>query len=142
GLVPVDWTIPTNHRREWQKLLKVLGATKFTVKEPGPLLPDVQDVGDAQHGAIENQNFFGSTPVAQPQDDPASSSSWERVAHLPLWHVPYPRNPHFTGRLEVIARLEAELRSGQAAAVTQAIAGLGGIGKTQLALEYCYRQAS
>jgi hypothetical protein len=56
-----------------------------------------------------------------------------------MWNVTYPRNPQFTGRSEIIARLAAELSSGAAAAVTQAISGLGGIGKTQLALEYCYR---
>jgi hypothetical protein len=56
-----------------------------------------------------------------------------------VWNVPYPRNHQFAGRADIIARLAGELRSGTAAAVTQAIAGLGGIGKTQLALEYCYR---
>jgi hypothetical protein len=102
---------------------------------------DVRGVVGAQHVVIENQNFF-STPVAHPGDDACSVSPSDGAETFPVWHVPYPRNPHFTGRLEVVARLEAELQSGQAAAVTQAIAGLGGIGKTQLALEYCYRQAS
>jgi hypothetical protein len=59
-----------------------------------------------------------------------------------VFHVPYPRNLNFTGRSEVIARLQEELQSGPAAAVTQAIAGLGGIGNTQIALEYCYREAA
>ena len=58
---------------------------------------------------------------------------------LNVWNVPYPRNLEFAGREHVIERLAAELSSGSPAAVTQAIAGLGGIGKTQLALEYCYR---
>jgi NB-ARC domain len=102
---------------------------------------DVRGVIGAQHVVIGSQKFFGSTPVAPPGDD-AQSGPPSEGATFPVWHVPYPRNPNFTGRSEVIARIEKELRSGQAAAVTQAIAGLGGIGKTQLALEYCYRQAS
>jgi TIR domain/NB-ARC domain len=79
--------------------------------------------------------------LTHPGDD-ANIAPGEHVTLPLVWHVPYPRNPNFTGRSDVIARLQKELQSGQAAAVTQAIAGLGGIGKTQLALEYCYREAS
>jgi tetratricopeptide (TPR) repeat protein len=50
-------------------------------------------------------------------------------------------NPFFTGRGEVLDRLHEQLRTGPAAALiqTQAISGLGGIGKTQTAIEYAYR---
>jgi hypothetical protein len=102
---------------------------------------DASGVVGAQNVFIENQ-IFGGTPVAHPGEDAISGSPTERTGTLPLWHVPYPRNPNFTGRSEAIARLQQELQSGQTAAVTQAIAGLGGIGKTQLALEYCYQQAA
>lgn len=40
GLIPVDWTTPTNHRREWRRLLKVLGATQIEAKQPGRLSRD------------------------------------------------------------------------------------------------------
>ncbi|HVU67392.1 MAG TPA: TIR domain-containing protein, partial [Ktedonobacteraceae bacterium] len=61
-------------------------------------------------------------------------------APLPaIWHVPYPRNPFFTGREEDLRTLASLLHTGQSAAIAQAISGLGGIGKTQLALEYAYR---
>jgi tetratricopeptide (TPR) repeat protein len=55
--------------------------------------------------------------------------------------VPYPRNPQFTGREDVLTQLETALLEGNAAALTQpqAIRGLGGIGKTQTAVEYAYR---
>lgn len=66
-----------------------------------------------------------------------------------LWTIPYPRNPYFTGRdllLEQLARQLSIRPSGDApvpcrAALTQtqAIKGLGGIGKTQVAVEYAYR---
>jgi tetratricopeptide (TPR) repeat protein len=54
-------------------------------------------------------------------------------------NIPYHRNPNFTGREKYLDDLEKALKSGQPAALTQAIHGLGGIGKTQIALEYCYR---
>jgi len=60
----------------------------------------------------------------------------------PIWNVPHARNPNFTGREEHLANLKAALGSGKPAALTQAIHGLGGVGKTQLALEYNYRSVA
>jgi hypothetical protein len=64
-----------------------------------------------------------------------------RAALPPVWNVPYPRNPFFTGREALLTRLRQSLQAGQATAICQpqAISGLGGIGKTQLASEYAYR---
>jgi class 3 adenylate cyclase/tetratricopeptide (TPR) repeat protein len=59
----------------------------------------------------------------------------------PIWNVPHRRNPNFTGREELLAGVEAALVKGGPAALTQAIVGLGGVGKTQCALEYAYRHA-
>jgi hypothetical protein len=62
-------------------------------------------------------------------------------AHLRiLWNVPYRHNPFFTGREHVLERLRSTLASkGRHSVQPQAISGLGGIGKTQLATEYAYR---
>src|SRR5205807_3222206 len=67
----------------------------------------------------------------------------------PVWNVPYLRNPHFTGREELLDQLEQHLSPADqgdsgitrraALTQTQAIKGLGGIGKTQIAVEYAYR---
>jgi hypothetical protein len=47
--------------------------------------------------------------------------------------------PFFTGREEVLSQLHDALSSGKAALTQpQAISGLGGIGKTQTAVEYAY----
>lgn len=67
-----------------------------------------------------------------------------------LWTVPYRPNPHFTGRDDLLEQLDRHLslqedagdpRTTRCAALTQpqAIWGLGGIGKTQIALEYASR---
>ncbi len=58
-----------------------------------------------------------------------------------LWSVPYQRNPFFTGRDEVLGPT-ASCLTGSCYSGTfhpQGISGLGGIGKTQTALEYAYR---
>jgi hypothetical protein len=57
------------------------------------------------------------------------------------WTVPYERNPHFTGRDMVLQQLRTNLVQGSATALTQpqAISGLGGVVKTQTAVEYAFR---
>jgi hypothetical protein len=53
-----------------------------------------------------------------------------------------PRNHIFTGRDELITQLHDRLADRRAAIVPQAFFGLGGVGKTQLAVEYIYRYQS
>jgi tetratricopeptide (TPR) repeat protein len=55
------------------------------------------------------------------------------------WNVSYPRNPYFTGREDILAQLHDTLMANQKTVLAQAISGLGGIGKTQTAVEYAYR---
>jgi tetratricopeptide (TPR) repeat protein/transcriptional regulator with XRE-family HTH domain len=63
------------------------------------------------------------------------------TALSPHWYVPYQRNPFFTGRDELLRHLHAALAPAQPKTSIQpcALSGLGGIGKTQAALEYAYR---
>ena len=75
------------------------------------------------------------------EDLSSLQASAPRAALPPVWNVPYPRNALFIGREALLAQLRLHLQAGQATALSQpqAISGLGGIGKTQIAIEYAYR---
>jgi len=60
----------------------------------------------------------------------------------PVWNLPFRRNPSFTGRERALAELAGQLEQVAAAAVTQALQGAGGVGKTALAVEYAFRYRS
>lgn len=88
----------------------------------------------------------------QPLSEPAPGDAIEPgivPEETTLWTVPYPRNPHFTGRVDLLATLEQHFAPPslvspnglRQVALTRAyvLKGLGGIGKTQMAIEYAYR---
>ncbi len=70
---------------------------------------------------------------------PAASRADAQIA--PIWNVPYNRNPHFAGRDEDLNELHVSLGSREPNKKVAAIHGLGGVGKTQVAVEYAYRFA-
>jgi tetratricopeptide (TPR) repeat protein len=83
------------------------------------------------------------------QESPSRSTDITSIdsgpgAPAPIWYVPYRRNPFFTGQEDILTRLHTALAAYNTPALTrqqvpQAISGLSGIGKTQIALEYAYR---
>ena len=75
-------------------------------------------------------------PHIVPLNLTASSPQEQR---LRIWNVPYLRNPFFTGRKKLLTLLHDRFNTAKTAMSTQVITGLGGIGKTQIALEYAYR---
>jgi tetratricopeptide (TPR) repeat protein len=90
-------------------------------------------------GEIVGMVGAGLAPAREnPAPEPNFPGTWPQE-----WLVSYPRNQFFTGREKLLTTLHKKLiqqkRSQQATALTQAITGLGGIGKTQTALQYAYR---
>ncbi|MCO8305009.1 FxSxx-COOH system tetratricopeptide repeat protein [Streptomyces sp. RKCA744] len=69
----------------------------------------------------------------------------ERRAGEPpaIWGNVPPRNNNFTGRQSLLDTLHERLRSeGTAAVLPEALHGLGGVGKSQIALEYVHQHAA
>lgn len=64
---------------------------------------------------------------------PASAVGTERRQIL---NLPFPRNEFFTDRDDILSGLYKDFNAGK---TVQALNGIGGVGKTQTALEYAYR---
>nr|MDT0666728.1 NB-ARC domain-containing protein [Micromonospora sp. DSM 115978] len=81
-------------------------------------------------------------PAVEPTFPDGNATAGEPVypPELPdVWNVPA-RLAHFVGRDALLDDLADGLRAGGSAAVC-ALSGMGGVGKTALAVEYAYRNA-
>ena len=148
-------------QRQWsqRELAERVGATVSTVKRwerqisvPGPYF---RLKLTALFG--KSEEMLGLREAPPPPTTPPSSSEAAGEEHSvpvsittpPLWTVPYLRNPYFTGRDELFCLLDEHLAATHQDEITttrrvaltqpQALTGLGGIGKTQIAVEYAYR---
>jgi TIR domain/NB-ARC domain len=123
-------------------------------KVPAVLRPlvyrDVFGVGEEQARralleAVAGSRRPGGRPVFPGRDSPGALSRLGRAGpRLPgtmprIWNLPV-RNPGFTGRDALLGEVREALLSGDRA-VVQALHGMGGVGKSQLAVEYAYRFA-
>jgi tetratricopeptide (TPR) repeat protein len=142
--------------RDWRQrdLAEQLGTTVDTVKrwergsqQPGPYfrvkLCALFGKSAAELGLLPDEQ-----PLTKEEVSSTEQASLSPADSLALWTVPYRRNPHFTGRDELLEHLARQLSCEKQSAATlrrailsqaQAVKGLGGIGKTQIALEYAYR---
>jgi len=150
--------IEARKQRGWsqQEVADRLGTTRLTISRwehgsttPGPYwrtkLGDLfgqppQVLGVVSEPAVTEQ-------MAAPRLTLDTSPPFPLVSaqYVPLHTVPYPRNPFFTGREEILQHVHAHLGTGtsqsSACLYPYALHGLAGIGKTQIALEYAYRFA-
>lgn len=107
--------------------LKVLPSNNLPITQWRNRDAAFADVAAGIRQAIENMTQF-------------SISTYHKVP-TSMWNVPYRRNPFFTGREESLHSLHDKLVTAKTSTPTQpqALCGLGGIGKTQIAIEYAYR---
>jgi transcriptional regulator with XRE-family HTH domain/tetratricopeptide (TPR) repeat protein len=103
---------------------------------------------------VENGNIRVSDDLVQRYKKALKldTGELEEIAHLlqrteepgeqPIWFVPYQRNRFFTGRETFFETMRSRLMNSKVRPHALAINGLGGIGKTQLVVEYAYHYRS
>src|SRR4051794_10055337 len=106
---------------------------------------DLTGLDEAAAAARLRARLAGFRPTGQPpfpHRDAESSDRPRFAGSLPgMWKVPA-RNSRFTGRDGMLTELRRRLRADENTLVVQALYGLGGVGKTQLATEYAHRFAA
>lgn len=130
------------------KVLSALGGRYAEAADRLARLVAVSQPADAAstlaQGVPENDQSMAERPGDMVTSTEATRSQEREQADLPqiMRGVPS-RNPRFTGREDLINRLHHMLVSGtkSAALLPHTLHGLGGVGKTQLAIEYVYRFA-
>ncbi len=109
--------------------------------------------GDFRGAILNIKSNIYQYASPQPIDAETLAAAEQRVASLPLdtipdvtslppgSRMPLTSNPLFVGREEDLKALAVALKGGETAAIGQiaAATGLGGIGKTQLAVEFIHR---
>ncbi|MFF2131730.1 FxSxx-COOH system tetratricopeptide repeat protein [Streptomyces olivochromogenes] len=151
-------------REEWSAIVAVRGRLVPVAIEPvadddvpallaGKLRGDLHGLDETAAVAALLEAVHGPNPPTGPvafPGVPSADSTTEPEALRPrlpssvglpeVWNVRR-RNPDFSGREGEMVHLRNGLLSGHQA-VVQALHGMGGIGKTQIALEYAHRFAS
>jgi len=108
---------------------------------PSPSQERNQDVGPGSPGGerrspLELTNIPGVSVTVRTMPPAEQRNPAEPP---PIWGNVPPRNISFTGREQVLADLHSRLSKGTTAVLPEALHGMGGVGKSQIAIEYVYR---
>ncbi|MFD8220336.1 FxSxx-COOH system tetratricopeptide repeat protein [Streptomyces sp. NPDC059697] len=105
-------------------------------RQQDPATRDHRDAAHAPRGPETTSEGARTMATTQQPVENARSTPPRIWGNIP------PRNPNFTGRVDLLERLSERLQEGTTTVLPEAIHGMGGVGKTQMAIEYAYRHQS
>ncbi|KAI9150079.1 short-chain dehydrogenase [Paramyrothecium foliicola] len=125
----LEKALPASDSSSWDRKMKALKSLHYDNQ--------VEKIAESLQGYVSTLTFhqvidnFHNLRV-EPKEPPQRSK--------PLWLVPFDRNPSFIGRDGIFAEMETIFAVPKGTQPKAALYGLGGIGKSQVALEYCHRK--
>ncbi|KAJ4253862.1 hypothetical protein NW762_010258 [Fusarium torreyae] len=123
----LDKVLPSTKASSWEKIRKVVASLKYE--------KDVEEISQGVDRSIEALNFYQIAKISQNCQVEQPSSTQKTY-----WIVPFDRNPSFVNRSAVFDEIQKAFEVEEGVQPKAALYGLGGIGKSQIALEYCYRR--
>ncbi|KAL8801104.1 MAG: hypothetical protein Q9182_004697 [Xanthomendoza sp. 2 TL-2023] len=90
----------------------------------------IQNITNVLRDYIQILNFYQTTSLAT-----TTSSNSQAQEIDPIFMVPFDRDTKYIHRSDITSQIEARLASNHRAA----LAGIGGVGKTQIVIDFCYR---
>ena len=90
----------------------------------------------------ELRNVLSHNPLPQIARSEKSGSTELPSVQPSIWNLPYSRDAGFVGRKEELAQLHEKLRRADTLGRPVIVTGLGGVGKSALAVEYAYQYAA
>jgi tetratricopeptide (TPR) repeat protein len=103
-----------------------------------PSATTTESMPPVRMGTTEGTDDRTGAAVSSRMPDVVAPPRAPAGAPVILGNVP-PRNPNFTGRETLLEHLHEQMRVGTTAVLPHALHGMGGVGKSQLAVEYVYR---
>lgn len=108
-------------------------ASDIPVNGASGFSPESEEIGDSC------EDVGGDVSVRGASSAPGKARAEGMQKPPPVWGNVPPRNRAFTGRVQLMEDLHRRLQEGTTAVLPEALQGLGGVGKSQLAVEYVYR---
>ena len=139
-----EWTVPFVGVQERDRRLVPVRVQKCTLDGLLSTIIYIDLVGfseEAAKSALLNgvQAGRGKPPIMPRFPGPSSVFPGTLP---PVWNIPHNRNLDFIGREDFLADLHTALNSKKRPHLPQVIVGQGGVGKTQIAIEYAFRHAA
>jgi len=130
-----DFTAESDDRTAIRELCQSLGQQPRT----GAAVAEESDSEQLNHSTPTGDSTLGDEAV-QTSQKPTVKLGLASPTPPALWGGIPPRNSNFTGREELLDQIHQALsRHQQSALIPQPLHGLGGVGKSQMAVEFAYR---
>ncbi|KAF8535479.1 hypothetical protein BDD12DRAFT_912762 [Trichophaea hybrida] len=124
--------------RRFSAQLHIPGELQYPVEENHSDMMKLKE-GDSTYETVIREMKKILEGIRFPERNKRQGLESQIIVPAPLFIVPFSKDPDFVGREDIFERLQQVLQRKSDFQRKAALWGLGGIGKTMIAVEFCYR---